>query len=265
MKLMEGKKGIIFGVSNKRGIAAAIAEKLYEQGADIAFTYAGEAMKDRVTPIAEEMNAKMIMSCDVTKEEEVEATFKAYKEIYGELDFVVHAVAYANREDLQGDFSKISKDGWNTALEVSAYSLIAISRHAKPLMKEGGSIVTLTYLGGEKSVPNYNVMGVAKSALESCVRYLSAEFGEIGIRVNAISAGPIKTLAAKGISGFDLLLKASAIRSPMKRNVLLPEVGNAGLYLCSDLSTAVNGEVLHVDCGYHAIAASKEDVKLLEK
>jgi len=265
MNLMSGKKGIIFGVSNKRGIAAAIAEKLYAQGAEIAFTYAGEARKDRVTPIAEEMNSKMIMSCDVSSEEEIKATFEAYKEIYGELDFVVHAVAFANREDLQGDFSQISKEGWNVALEVSAYSLIAVARHAKPLMKEGGSIVTLTYLGGEKAIPNYNVMGVAKAALECSVRYLSAEFGELGIRVNAISAGPIKTLAAKGITGFDLLLKASAIRSPMKRNVTLEEVGNAGLYFCSDLSTAVNGEVLHVDCGYHAIAASKEDIKLLDK
>lgn len=265
MKLMQGKKGIIFGVSNKRGIAAAIAEKLYEQGADIAFTYAGEAMKDRVTPIAEEMNSKLIMSCDVTKEYEVQAVFEAYKEAYGQLDFVVHAVAYANKEDLQGNFSETSREGWDTALGVSAYSLISISRAAKPLMTEGGSIITLTYLGGEKAIPNYNVMGVAKSALDSSVRYLAAEFGELGIRVNAISAGPIKTLAAKGISGFDLLLKASAVRSPMKRNVTLDEVGNAGLYLCSDLSTGVSGEVHHVDCGYHSIAACKADVKLLEK
>lgn len=263
MKLMAGKKGIIFGVSNKKGIGCAIAEKLYEQGAEIAFTYAGEVMKDRVTPIAEEMNSKLIMSCDVTKDDEIQAVFKAYQEIYGKLDFVIHAVAYANREDLTGDFSNVSKEGWNCALDVSAYSLVAIARAAKPLMSEGGSITALTYFGGEKAVPNYNVMGVAKAALECTVRYLASEFGEIGVRVNALSAGPIKTLAAKGISGFDTLLKVSAYRNPMKRNVTLEEVGNAGLYLSSDLSSAVSGETHHVDCGFHSIAASKVDIQLL--
>ena len=258
MDLMKGKKGIIFGVSNKRGIGYGIANALHQNGAEIAFTYAGEIMKGRVTPIAEEMNSKLIMSCDVTKEDEVEAVFKAYKETYGELDFVIHAVAFANREDLAGDFSNIGRAGWDLALGVSAYSLLPIARHAKPLMRSGGSIIALTYLGGEKAVPHYNVMGVAKAALDACVRYLATEFGPLNIRVNAISAGPIKTLAAKGISGFDVLLKINQLRSPMKRNVTLEEIGNAGLYLCSDLSTGVTGEIHHVDCGYHSIATVKE-------
>lgn len=260
---MEGKKGIIFGVSNKRGIAYAIAEALYAHGADIAFTYAGEIMKDRVTPLAESMNAKLIEACDVTKEDEVKAVFEKYKEIYGQLDFVIHAVAFANKEDLAGDFSNVNREGWDLALGVSAYSLIPIARHSKPLMTNGGSIVTLTYLGGERTVPHYNIMGVAKAALESTVRYLAAEFGPQQVRVNAISAGPIRTLAAKGISGFDILLKINGARSPMKRNVTLEEVGGAGLYLCSDLSKGVTGETHHVDCGYHSVATVKEDALII--
>lgn len=259
MKLMEGKKGIIFGVSNKRGIAYAIAESLYNHGAEIAFTYAGDIMKDRVTPLAEAMNSKLIMACDVTQENEIRETFEAYEKIYGRLDFVIHAVAFANREDLAGDFSQLSKAGWDLALGVSAYSLIPIAKYAKPLMTEGGAITTLTYLGGERTVPHYNVMGVAKAALEATVRYLASEMGHLQIRVNALSAGPIKTLAAKGISGFDILLKINGARSPMKRNVTLEEVGNAGLYLSSDLSKGVTGETHHVDCGYHSVATVKED------
>ena len=176
---------------------------------------------------------------------------------------MVHAVAFANKEDLTGNFSNTTKEGWNLALGVSAYSLIPITRYAAPLMNNGGSIVTLSYLGGERSVPNYNVMGVAKAALEASVRYLAAELGENDIRVNAISAGPIKTLAAKGISGFDILLKINEARSPLKRNITLEEVGNAGLYFCSDLSSGVTGELHHVDCGYHSIATTKEDAKIV--
>jgi enoyl-[acyl-carrier protein] reductase I len=262
--LMRGKCGIIFGVSNKRGIAYSIAKALYDQGADIAFTYAGDIMKDRVTPLAEEMNSKLIISCDVTQENDVAATFDAYKKIYPTLDFVIHAVAFANREDLSGEFSNVSREGWDLALGVSAYSLIPLARHAKPLMKDGGSIVTLSYLGGERTVPHYNIMGVAKAALECSMRYLAAELGPNGIRVNAISAGPIKTLAAKGIDGFDVLLKVNQIRSPMKRNVTLEEVGGAGLYFCSDLSSGVSGEVHHVDCGFHSIALCKEDALLIK-
>lgn len=261
---MEGKKGIIFGVSNHRGIAYAIAEKLHEHGAEMAFTYANELMESRVRPLAEKLDGKVILECDVTKEDHIEHVFKICKEKMGHLDFVVHAVAFANKEDLNGDFSKTTKEGWDLALGVSAYSLIPIARHAKPLMTNGGSILTLSYLGGERSVPNYNVMGVAKAALEANVRYLAAEFGKDEVRVNAISAGPVKTLAAKGISGFDILYKITEIRSPMKRNITLEEVGNAGLYLASNLSTGVTGETHHVDCGYHSIATVREDAELTE-
>ena len=263
MGIMSGKKGIIFGVSNKRGIAYAIAKALHDQGAEIAFTYANDLMEPRVRPLAESMDAKIIMPCDVTKEDELKACFDACKETYGELDFVVHAVAFANKDDLTGNFSDTNLDGWRTALEVSAYSLIPMAKYAKPLMKDGGSILTLSYYGGEKSVPNYNIMGVAKAALEASVRYLAAEFGPDQIRVNALSAGPVKTLAGKGISGFDILYKISEARSPMKRNITLEEVGNSGLYLCSDLSSAVTGETHHVDCGYHSIGTTKADAKIV--
>jgi len=265
MGIMSGKKGIIFGVSNKRGIAYGIAKELAKHGAEIAFTYAGEIMKDRVTPIAEEMNSKLIISCDVTSETDLAATFEAYKNTYDSLDFIVHAVAFANKDDLTGNFSEVSREGWDLALGVSAYSLVSITRHAKPLLKEGSSIVTLSYLGGEKSVPHYNVMGVAKAALDASVRYLAAELGPMGVRVNAISAGPIKTLAAKGISGFDLLLKINQVRAPLKRNVTIDEVGGSGVYFCSDLSSGVSGEIHHVDCGFHSIAITIEDAAVIPK
>jgi enoyl-[acyl-carrier protein] reductase I len=263
MGLMSGKKGIIFGVSNKRGIGYSIAKKLHEEGADIAFTYAGDVMKDRVTPLAEAMGSKLILNCDVTSDSDIENVVKEYTSIYGQCDFIIHAVAFANREDLEGDFSNVSRDGWNTAMDVSAYSFVAISNKFKPYLNPNASLIALSYLGGERSVPNYNVMGVAKAALEASVRYLASEFGEIGVRVNAISAGPVKTLAAKGITGFDILLKVNAARAPMKRNVTLDEVGNSGLYLCSDLSSGVTGETHHVDCGYHSIATSREDAKII--
>jgi enoyl-[acyl-carrier protein] reductase I len=264
MGLMTGKKGIVFGVSNKRGIACAIAEALHKEGAEIAFTYAGEIMESRVRPIAEGMGSKMVMECDVTNEAHLTKVFAEYKKVYGKIDFVVHAVAFANKDDLTGDFSNVSREGWDLALGVSAYSLVSVSRHAKPLLNEGASITTLTYLGGERYVPNYNVMGVAKAALECAVRYLAAEFGEIGVRVNAISAGPVKTLAFKGIAGSDILLNINRVRSPMQRNVTLEEVGKCGLYFASDLSTAVTGETHHVDCGLHAVTIHKNDSKLVE-
>jgi enoyl-[acyl-carrier protein] reductase I len=263
MGLMSNKKGIIFGVSNKRGIGYAIANRLHNEGASIAFTYAGEVMKDRVTPLAESMNSKLITSCDVSSQSDIERVCNEYQSIYGTCDFIIHAVAFANREDLEGDFSDVTLDGWNTAMGVSAYSFVAIANRFKSILSKNGSLVALTYLGGERSVPNYNVMGVAKAALEASVRYLASEFGELGVRVNSISAGPVKTLAAKGISGFDTLLKVNAARAPMKRNVTLDEVGNAGLYLCSDLSSGVTGETHHVDCGYHSIATSREDAKII--
>ena len=265
MGIMNGKKGIIFGVSNKRSIAYGIAKALHDEGAEIAFTYAGEIMESRVRPIAESMNAKLIETCNVLEDSEIENVFEQYGNVYDTLDFVVHSVAFAEKDDLSGSFYNTSRSGWNLALQVSAYSLVKITQEARKLMPNGGSILTLTYLGGEKAIPNYNVMGVAKSALESSVRYLAAELGEEGIRVNALSAGPVKTLAAKGISNFDILLKINSTRAPMKRNVTIEEIGNAGLYFCSDLSTAVSGETHHVDCGIHCIATCKEDAELVIK
>ena len=265
MDLMKGKKGIIFGVSNTHGIAYGIAKQLHEAGADIAFTYAGEAMEKRVRPIAEGMDAKLIMSCDVTNEAEVEAVFKECEKIYGKLDFVVHAVAFAPKEDLMGRFVDTSKEGWDIALGVSAYSLVTICRHAERLMNEGSSIFALTYLGSVLSVPSYNVMGVAKAALESAMRFLAVDLGPKGIRVNCLSSGPVKTLASMGISGFSKMLKAGAMRAPMKRNVALEDVGKAGLYLASDLSSGTTGEVIYVDCGCHSAYASAEEMDVLSQ
>ena len=263
MDLMKGKRELIFGASNTHGIAYGIAKQLHDAGAEIAFTYAGEAMEKRVRPIAEGMGAKIIMSCDVTKEDEVKAVFDECEKLYGKLDFVVHAVAFAQKEDLMGRFIDTSMEGWNTALGVSAYSLVTICRHAEPIMNEGGSIFALTYLGSILSVPSYNVMGVAKAALESSMRFLAVDLGRKGIRVNCISAGPVKTLASMGISGFSKMLKAAVARSPLKRNVALEEVGNAGLYLASDLSKGTTGEVIYVDCGCHSAYASSEEMEIL--
>ncbi|MBQ9150564.1 enoyl-ACP reductase [bacterium] len=260
MGLMTGKKGVIFGVSNTHGIAYGIAKQLFEAGAQIAFTYAGEIMEKRVRPIAESMNAQVIMSCDVTKEDEVKAVFAELEKTYGKIDFVVHAVAFANREDLTGDFINTSKEGWDLAMSVSAYSLVTLTRCAKPIMNEGGSILALTYLGGEKVVANYNIMGVAKAALESSARYLADNMGKYGVRVNCISAGAVKTLAASGIDGFGKMLKAAVDKAPLKRNVTLEDVGKTGLYLLSDLSSGVTGEIIHVDCGCHAVYASADEM-----
>ena len=257
---MTGKKGIIFGVSNTHGIAYAIAQQLFNEGADIAFTYAGDIMEKRVRPLAEGMNAKLIMNCDVTKEDEVKAVFEECEKIYGKLDFVVHAVAFANREDLTGEFINTSKEGWDVAMGVSAYSLVTLARNAQPILNEGGSILALTYLGSEKVVANYNVMGVAKAALEASARYLADNLGKQGVRVNCISAGAVKTLAASGIDGFGKMLKAAVDKAPLKRNVTLEDVGKTGLYLLSDLSSGVTGEVIHVDCGCHSVYASIDEM-----
>ena len=265
MDLMKGKKGIIFGVSNTSGIAYGIAKQLFEAGAEIAFTYANPAMEKRVRPIAESMNSKLIMECDVTDEAKLQEVFAEYEKAYGNLDFVVHAVAFANREDLTGEFVNTSKEGWDLALGVSAYSLVAISRCARPFMKNGGSIFSLTYLGSEKVVANYNIMGVAKATLEASTRYLADNLGKNNIRVNAISAGPVKTLAAKGIGGFDKMLKAAVLKAPLKRNVTLEDIGKTALYLASDLSTGVTGEVIHVDCGCHAVYGSIDEMDAFVK
>lgn len=265
MGIMDGKKGIIFGVSNKFGIANAIAEQIYKEGGEIAFTYANEAMEKRVRPIADSMNAKLCLECDVTKDEDVKKVFEEYAKTYDRLDFVIHAVAFANKEDLMGDFYTTSREGWDLAMHVSAYSLLTMSKYAKPQMEltGGGSILALTYLGSTKAVANYNIMGVAKAALESSMRFIAADLGKYNIRCNCLSAGPVKTMAAKGIGGFDRMLKANTLKAPLKRTPSLEDVGKAGLYLASDLSSGVTGEVHFVDCGAHSVFASLDEMELM--
>jgi len=250
MGLMTGKRGVIFGLANDKSIAWGIAQQLHAAGAEIAYTYLNEALEKRVRPLAESLDASIILPCDVQNEDEMVAVFSELEKQWGKIDFVVHAVAFANREDLKQPFSQTSRDGFRLALDISAYSLVSMTRCAMPVMNEGGSIVTMTYLGSVRSVPDYNVMGVAKAALESSVRYLAAELGEKKIRVNAVSAGPIKTLAASGIGGFKEKLKVAEERSPLKRLVNQDDVGKSTLYLVSDLASGVTGEVHYVDGGF---------------
>jgi enoyl-[acyl-carrier protein] reductase I len=252
MGLLEGKKAAIFGVANDRSIAWAISEAFHKEGAELAFTYAGEVLEKRVRPLAEGIGAKIILPCDVTKDEEVENVFAKLKQTWGGMDILVHAIAFANKEDLSNPYVQTGRSGFHLAMDVSAYSLVALAQRATPLMEgRNGSIITLTYMGSEKVIPNYNVMGVAKAALEASVRYLAHDLGAKGIRVNAISAGPIRTLAASGISDFKTMLHHVAERAPLKRNIDAEEVGKTALYLCSDWGSAVTGEVLHVDAGYN--------------
>lgn len=252
MALVSGRRGVIFGVANERSIAWAIAERLHREGAELAFTYANEALEKRVRPLAEGLGARLVLPCDVTRDEEIERVFAALKESWGSLDILVHSIAYATKEDLSQPYLQTSREGFRVALDVSAYSLVALARAAAPLMEgRGGAILTMTYMGSEKVVPNYNVMGVAKAALEASVRYLAYDLGGRGIRVNAISAGPIRTLAASGIAGFRDMLHYAAERAPLKRNVTAEEVAQTALYLLSDLASAVTGEVVHVDAGYN--------------
>ncbi len=250
MGLMTGKRGVIFGLANDKSIAWGIAQQLHAAGAETAYTYLNEALEKRVRPLAESLDASIILPCDVQNEDEMVAVFSELEKQWGKIDFVVHAVAFANREDLKQPFSQTSRDGFRLALDISAYSLVSMTRCAMPVMNEGGSIVTMTYLGSVRSVPDYNVMGVAKAALESSVRYLAAELGEKKIRVNAVSAGPIKTLAASGIGGFKEKLKVAEERSPLKRLVNQDDVGKSTLYLVSDLASGVTGEVHYVDGGF---------------
>ena len=252
MGLLDGKKAVIFGVANERSIAWAISEALHKEGAELAFTYAGEILEKRVRPLAEGIGAKIILPCDVTKDDDIEQVFQTLKQAWSGLDILIHAVAFAAKEDLSNPFVQTSRQGFHLALDVSAYSLVALTRHAAALMEgRGGSVLTMTYLGSEKVIPNYNVMGVAKAALEASVRYLAHNLGPKGIRVNAISAGPIRTLAAAGIAGFKDMLHYAAERAPLKRNIDAEEVAKTALYLVSDMGSAVTGEVLHVDAGYN--------------
>ncbi|HTG91860.1 MAG TPA: enoyl-ACP reductase [Pyrinomonadaceae bacterium] len=250
--LLNNKTGIIFGVANKRSIAWATALALKEHGARLAFTYQGDRLKENVEGLtSESIPDSLLLSCDVTKQEEVDDAFKRVGQEFGRLDFLIHSIAFAPREALGGEYLNTSREAFLTALEISAYSLPQLARAAAPLMTEGGSIVTMSYYGAEKVVAGYNVMGVAKSALESSTRYLAKDLGPRNIRINAISAGPIQTLSARGVSDFSSMLKHHAEKAPLGRNVDAREVGNTAVFLCSPLSTGITGEVIYVDCGYN--------------
>ncbi|HEY9405152.1 MAG TPA: enoyl-ACP reductase [Pyrinomonadaceae bacterium] len=252
--MLENKLGIVFGVANKRSIAWASAQALSGAGARLAFTYQNERLRENVESLTKDLPGASLSQCDVVKPEEVEQTFARVKEEFGRLDFLVHSLAFAPREALEGDYVSTSLEAFQTALEISTYSLAALARAAQPLMTEGGSIVSMSYYGAEKVVPNYNVMGVAKAALEASTRYLASDLGKHNIRVNAISAGPLNTLAARGVGNMGAMLKHHAERAPLRRNVEASEVGNAALFLCSPLSSGITGEVIHVDCGYNIMA-----------
>ena len=257
--LMKGKKGLIMGVANDRSIAWGIAKKAAEHGAELAFTFQGDALKKRVYPLAESVGSTIVTECDVTDEASMDNVFDLLKKEWGQLDFMVHAIAYADKEQLKGRYVDTTADNFAQSLYVSCYSFTALCRRAEPLMTDGGSILTLTYFGAERVMPHYNVMGVPKAALEASVRYLAVDLGGKAIRVNAISAGPIKTLAASGIGDFRYILKWNELNSPLKRNVTIDEVGSTGLYLLSDLGSGVTGEVHHVDCGYHVVGMKAVD------
>ncbi|MDJ0512012.1 MAG: enoyl-ACP reductase FabI [Methyloceanibacter sp.] len=257
--LMAGKRGIVFGVANNRSIAWGITKAVVAQGAEVALTYQGEALKKRVGPLAEQVGAKLVLPCDVTDTASMDAVFAAVDKEWGSLDFIVHAVAFSDKDQLDGRYVDTTEDNFAKTMNISCYSLTAMAKRAEPLMKDGGSIVTLTYYGAEKVMPHYNVMGVAKAALETSVQYLAADLGKNNIRVNAISAGPIKTLAASGISDFRYILKWNEYNSPLRRTVTIEDVGGGGVYLLSDLSAGVTGEVLHIDAGYHVVGMKNED------
>ena len=251
--LMKGKRGLIMGVANQRSIAWGIAKACADAGAELAFTYQGEALERRVKPLAESVGSELVMACDVTDADSMDAVFAELEKVWGRLDFVVHAIAFADKDELTGRYVDTSPENFQMSLNISCYSFTAVAQRAEKLMNEGGSMLTLSYYGAEKVIPHYNVMGVAKAALEASVRYLAADLGSKNIRVNSISAGPIKTLAAAGIAGLRMMLKWNEDNAPLRRNVTIDEVGGAALYLLSDLSTGVSGENHHVDAGYNAI------------
>jgi enoyl-[acyl-carrier protein] reductase I len=257
--LMAGKRGVVMGVANNRSIAWGIAKAIAAQGGDVALTFQGEALKKRVEPLAVELGSKLVLPCDVTDGASVDAVFAELGRVWGRLDFLVHAIAFSDKAELDGRYVDTSEKNFTQTMLVSCYSLTALAKRAEKLMSEGGSIVTLTYYGAEKVMPHYNVMGVAKAALEASVRYLAADLGKSAIRVNAISAGPIKTLAASGIADFRYILRWNEYNSPLRRTVSIEEVGAAGLYLLSDMSRGVTGEVHHVDAGYHIQGMKNED------
>jgi enoyl-[acyl-carrier protein] reductase I len=257
--LMKGRRGLVMGVANDRSIAWGIAQAVAAQGAEVAFTYQGEALERRVRPLAEGLGSTLVLPCDVTDDASVDAAFGAIREAWGGLDFLVHAIGFADKQYLRGRYLDTPREAFLQALDISCYSFVSVAQRAVPLMRPGGSLLTMSYLGAERVTPHYNVMGVAKAALEASVRYLAADLGGAGIRVNAISAGPIKTLAASGIGDFRYILKWNQYNAPMERNVTIGDVGGAGLYLLSDLASGVTGEVHHVDCGYHIVGMKNPD------
>jgi enoyl-[acyl-carrier protein] reductase I len=257
--LMVGKRGLIMGVANDRSIAWGIAQAIAAQGGEVAFTYQGEALEKRVRPLAESLGSSLVVPCDVADDADMDAAFGAVEQAWGGLDFLVHAIGFADKQYLRGRYLDTPRDAFLQAMDISCYSFVAVGRRAAALMKPGGAQLTLSYLGAERVTPHYNVMGVAKAALEASVRYMATDLGEAGIRVNAISAGPIKTLAASGIGDFRYILKWNQYNSPLRRNVTIEEVGGAGLYLLSELSAGVTGEVHHVDSGYHIVGMKNPD------
>jgi enoyl-[acyl-carrier protein] reductase I len=250
---LAGKRGLVMGVANNRSIAWGIAKAAHEQGAELAFTYQGDSLKKRVEPLAAELDALVVGHCDVTDPASMDAVFAEVGKIWGKLDFLVHCIAFSDKNELTGRYVDTSEANFTQSLLISCYSFTAVAQRAEKLMGEGGSLITLTYYGAEKWMPHYNVMGVAKAALEASVRYLAADLGPKNIRVNAISAGPIKTLAASGIGDFRYILKWNEYNSPLRRTVTTEEVGNTGAFLCSDLASGITGEILHVDSGYHVV------------
>ncbi|MFN7401584.1 MAG: enoyl-ACP reductase FabI [Alphaproteobacteria bacterium] len=257
--LMQGKRGLIMGVANDKSIAWGITQYLAAQGAELAFTFQGEALEKRVRPLAESVGGKHILPCDVTKMASIDAVFDTLGKSWGSIDFVVHAIAFSDKEELKGQYIDTSLENFLNTMNISCYSFTAVAKRAAALMPQGGSLVTLTYLGAERVTPHYNVMGVAKAALETSVKYLAVDLGARNIRVNSISAGPIKTLAAMGIGDFRYILKWNELNSPLKRNTTIEDVGGAGLYLLSDLGSGTTGENLHVDSGYHVVGMKAID------
>ena len=258
-ELMKGKRGLIMGVANDKSIAWGISKAVADQGAELAFTYQGEALLKRVTPLAASVGSQTVLECDVTNPESIDAVFSEVEKKWGGLDFVVHAIAYSDKNELKGKYVDTTLGNFQMSMNISCYSFTAVCQRAAKLMKNGGSLLTLTYYGAEKVMPHYNVMGVAKAALEASVRYLAVDLGGQQIRVNAISAGPIKTLAASGIGDFRYILKWNEYNSPLKRNTTIEEVGGAGVYLLSNLGTGTTGEIMHVDSGYHVVGMKSID------
>lgn len=257
--IMQGKRGLIMGVANERSIAWGIASKAAEQGATLAFTYQGDALKKRVEPLAKSVGSDIVIPCDVTNEDSIDGVFDTIKEKWGKIDFLLHAIAYSDKEELKGEYVDTSRGNFQKTMDISVYSFTNLAKRASQIMPDGGSLLTLTYYGAERVMPHYNVMGVAKAALEASVRYLAVDLGGQNIRVNGLSAGPMKTLASSGIGDFRYILKWNEYNSPLKRNVTLDDVGGSGVYLLSDLSSGVSGETHHVDCGYHVVGMKAVD------